>query len=224
MSVTVVLNHGSFHVPEHVRESLDAFREWAGNNDLPEKTRLDYFKGEVWVDMSQEQLFTHGLLKTEIAAVLRNLTRETKLGTYWCNGVLVTCPEADLSGNPDGTFVTHEALASGRVHLTEGSEGGFVEVVGSVDMVLEVLSPSSAKKDNEILRQAYWEAGVNEYWLADARGDSVELRILRHGPKGYVESRRQPGGWIRSVVFGKSFRLTRGTSVNGHPEFTLEVK
>src|SRR5262245_49968740 len=104
MSFTVILNQGSIRVPEHVRESIHAFRKWARNNDLPEKTRTDYYKGEVWIDMSQEQLFTHGEVKTEIASVLRALTKREKLGTYWCNGVLVTNLKADLSGNPDGTF------------------------------------------------------------------------------------------------------------------------
>ena len=34
--------------------------EWAGDNDLPEKTRIDFYRGEVWIDMGREQVFTHG--------------------------------------------------------------------------------------------------------------------------------------------------------------------
>jgi Uma2 family endonuclease len=224
MSLTVVLNHGSVSVPEHARESLAAFREWAGDNDLPEKTRVDFYKGEVWVDMSQEQIFTHGLVKTAIASVLFALATQTRLGNYWCNGILVTNPKADLSGNPDGTFISHDAFSTKRVTLTAGAESGYVEVVGTVDMVLEVVSPSSAKKDEETLREAYWEAGIHEYWLVDARGEGVVFHILKHGPKGYTTTRPQPGGWVKSVVFGKSFRLMRGLNEFGDPTFTLEVK
>jgi Uma2 family endonuclease len=224
MSLTVVVNQGSVRVPESAREGLASFRAWAGDNDLPDKVRVDYLKGEVWVDMSQEQVFTHGAVKTEIAAVLSALCKQSRTGRYWCNGILVTNPAADLSGNPDGTYLSHAALAAGRVVLTEGAEGGFVELVGTVDMVLEVVSDSSVKKDGETLRLAYWEAGVPEYWLVDARTDPVDFRILKHGPKGYTESRKQPGGWVKSAAFAKSFRLARSTDLSGNPEFTLELK
>ena len=42
----------------------------------------------------------------------------------------------------------------------------------------------------------------------------------------YVEDTetRKQGGWLKSVVFGKSFRLTRRTDRSGNPQFTLEVK
>lgn len=71
--------------------------------------------------------------------------------------------------------------------------------------------------------QLYWLAGIPEYWLVDARGDTVEFTIYQRGAKGYVVARRQ-GGWIKSKVFGASFRLTRGADDLGHPEFTLESK
>ena len=223
MSVTVQLDDSKIYVPEFVRGDLAAFREWAGDNDLPKKTRVDYFKGEVWVDMGREQIFTHGLLKTEFAIVLGGLLKRTKLGYYWCNGVLVTNEDADLSGNPDGTFVSHEAFESARVTLKEGADEGFVELVGTVDMVLEVVSESSVSKDNVTLREAYWEAGVSEYWIADARGERLDFRILKHGPKGYTETRKQ-GGWLRPNSFGHAFRLTRGSDQTGNPIFNLEVK
>jgi Uma2 family endonuclease len=90
-------------------------------------------------------------------------------------------------------------------------------------MVLEVVSRSSVKKDTVTLRQAYWEAGIPEYWLVDARGDGLEFRILKAGPKGYTEVRKQ-AGWLKSGIFGKSFRLARGTDRSGNPSFNLEVK
>jgi Uma2 family endonuclease len=90
-------------------------------------------------------------------------------------------------------------------------------------MVLEVISNGSVRKDTVILRQAYWEAGVQEYWLVDARKQPLTFDILRHTAKGYVATRKQ-GGWLRSPVFGKSFRLTQGTDFLGQPSFTLEVR
>ena len=223
MSVTVQYTEGLLEIPNDFPSTLDAFREWAGDNDLPEKTRVDFYRGKVWVDMGREQVFTHGVLKTEIAAVLWTFVKLHKLGNYWCNGVLVTNEEAYLSGNPDGTFVSHEAFESGRVTLTEGKDGGYVELVGTVDMVLEVVSGSSVAKDNISLREAYWEAGVPENWLVDARGDRLEFSILKRGAKGYIETRKLDG-WLKSAVFGTSFKLTRGKDRSGNPTFNLAIK
>jgi Uma2 family endonuclease len=221
--VTVQFEGAAIEVPDRVRESLAAFRVWAGDNDLPEKTRVDYYRGKVWVDMGREQVFTHGVLKTKIAAVLTDEVERRDLGFYSCNGVLVTNVLADLSGNPDGTFVSHDAMESERVTLRDGAEEGVIEIVGTPDMVLEVVSGSSVKKDNVFLREAYWEAGIPEYWLVDARGDRLEFQILKHGAKGYTETRKV-GGWVKSSVFGKSFKLTRGLDRSDNPTFKLEVK
>src|SRR6185437_10252635 len=198
--------------------------EWAGDNDLPEKTRIDFYRGEVWIDMGREQVFTHGHVKTRISTTLDSFTQSRDLGYYFCNGILVTNVAADLSGNPDGTFVSHDSIESGRVACIEGKrDEGVVELLGTVDMVLEVVSTSSVGKDTDTLRQAYWEAGVAEYWLVDARGDRLDFRILKHASKGYTETRKQ-AGWLRSTVFGRSFRLTRKKDKSGHPNFMLEMK
>jgi Uma2 family endonuclease len=120
-------------------------------------------------------------------------------------------------------YVSYKALESGEVRLIEGKQGGYLELEGSPDMVLEVISTSSVRKDTVIMRQAYWEAGIREYWLVDARREPLKFDILRHTPKGYAATRKQDG-WMKSAVFGKSFRLTQRLNQLGHPEYTLEVR
>jgi Uma2 family endonuclease len=73
------------------------------------------------------------------------------------------------------------------------------------------------------LFEKYWEAGIPEYWIVDARGADLEFTIYKHMAKGYVAARKQ-AGWSKSVAFGKSFKLTRGTDKVGKEKFTLEVK
>lgn len=90
-------------------------------------------------------------------------------------------------------------------------------------MVLEVISPSSEEKDTVVMPGLYWRAGIPEYWLIDVRGDRLEFRILRRGAKGYAAVRAR-GGWVKSAVFGKSFRLARRLDPLGYPEYTLSVK
>lgn len=218
-SVTVQLDGTAIEVPERVRQSLAAFRVWAGDNDLPEKTRVDFYRGKVWVDMGREQLFTHGLLKTEIVAVLGSIIEREDLGFICSSGVLVTNEGADLSGNPDGTFVSFNSIKSERMMLGETVD----ELVGTPDMVLEVVSASSVTKDKVSLREAYFEAGISEYWLVDARGDRLDFQILKRGDLEYTDTRKV-GGWLKSAVFGRSFKLSRDVDRSGNPSFKLDVK
>ena len=202
--------------------NLDSFRAWVDRDDFPDKGRIDYIKGEVWVDMSKEQIFTHVAVKGEFHMVLGSLVKVGRLGLYLPDGVLLSNVDADIAVKPDAVFVSHSARQD-RVRFLEGTKGGFVEMEGSPDMVLEVVSDSSVHKDTHQLRQGYWEAGIREYWLIDARKEPLAFDILRHTRKGYRTTPKKDG-WIKSNVFGKSFRLTQQTSEYGDPEYTLEVR
>ena len=139
------------------------------------------------------------------------------------DGLLLSNFAADISGNPDLTFLSNDTMRSDRIRLIEGKEGGYTELQGSADMVLEVVSDSSEDKDLVVLREAYWEAGIREYWLVDARGDTLSFDILYHTARGFAV-RRKKDGWVKSEVFGKSFRLTKATNALGHPEFSLQTR
>ncbi len=90
-------------------------------------------------------------------------------------------------------------------------------------MVLEVVSPTSVQKDTDLLRDLYWRAGIREYWLVDPRRNDLTFDILRHGPKGYAAARKL-GGWVKSSVFGKSFRLSHEMDRLELTRYTLHVR
>jgi Uma2 family endonuclease len=220
----VTFNVGGFsvEVPDQAR-TLSGFRAWALGGEVPEKARVDFYRGKVWVEMGSEQIFTHAILKTRISTALDTLIEDEELGFYSCNGVLLTNDESGLSVNPDGCFVSSKSLESEHVTLKEGAEGGYTELIGTPDMVLEVVSPGSVSKDKKELRQAYWEAGIPEYWLVDCRDDRMEFLILKSTAKGYSEARKV-SGWTRSEAFKRSFRLTRKLARDGTPRFKLEIR
>lgn len=223
----VVLSFDSDQLMDHVGIplwviDLDSFRAWVDHDDFPDKGHINYLKGKVWVDMSKEQIFTHVLVKTRLSAVLSRLVQEARMGLFLADGVLLSNVDADIAVKPDAVFVSHAARQD-RVRLLEGTKGGHVEMEGSPDMVLEVVSDSSVRKDVQQLRQDYWEAGIREYWLVDARKEPLVFDILRHATKGYRTTPKKDG-WIKSKVFGKSFRLTFSTSEHGDPEYTLEMR
>ncbi|HJZ90244.1 MAG TPA: hypothetical protein VKE40_05185, partial [Gemmataceae bacterium] len=78
-------------------------------------------------------------------------------------------------------------------------------------------------KDTEFLFDAYWQAGVTEYWLVDARQDPIQFDIFRHTVKEYKRAPKKHA-WVTSRVFGKSFRLSVTKKDTGHPEYTLDMR
>jgi Uma2 family endonuclease len=220
--LTVCDGSRSVNLPAWVVD-LESFRRWADSDDFPEDARGWYLKGQVWVDMSKEQIYTHVQAKTEFIVVLGGLVRAGDLGLFLADGAFLTHVDADISGIPDAVFASKKTLRAGRVRALEGMETGHVELEGSPDMVLEVVSESSVKKDTIILRQAYWEAGIREYWLVDVRGEPAKFDLLKHSAKGYTHARNQDG-WLKSSVFGKAFQLAQKKNVVGHTEFRLAVR
>jgi Uma2 family endonuclease len=51
-------------------------------------------------------------------------------------------------------------------------------VVGPPDLVIEILSPSTAKRDRTVKKESYAQFGVPEYWIVDPFNLTIEQYIL----------------------------------------------
>lgn len=54
-------------------------------------------------------------------------------------------------------------------------------VYGAPDLVIEVLSPSTARYDRGYKKDAYEAAGVREYWIIEPEVESLEVYLLKDG-------------------------------------------
>ena len=219
MSTIVIADQ--VRIPSGVND-LESFRRWARSRNDSERGWVSFLNGEIWVDTSMEQLFTHNQVKTQFAVVLWSLAEREELGYYFSDGVLLSNKEANLSTEPDGTFCSFAAIEDKRVSLVEGKRKGHVEIEGAPDMVLEVVSRYSVRKDTKILRNLYWRAGLPEYWLVDARKAKLQFEILRWTERGYSTTRRRQG-WLKSKVFRSSFLLETKSDRLGNPQFFLRM-
>ncbi len=190
--------------------TLTGFRQWALSDDFPERGKITYVAGGLIVDMSPESLENHSDIKSEISRVLLNLVRQQNLGRLHIDGALVTNEEAGVSNEPDILYLAKQTLKSGRVTLTPTVDDphSSKEIVGTVDWVLEIVSPSSIKKDKVLLREAYFQAGIGEYWLVEVVGNSIDFQVLVPGELEYVAAEPKEG-WLYSPTFGCEFRLDR---------------
>jgi Uma2 family endonuclease len=222
MPSVVIQEAKDLTVPRWVVD-LPSFTCWAESESFPEQGRIDYVAGEIWIDMSDEEIWAHNQITAEATVVLGSLAKTARRGRFFQNGLRILHSDADLAATPDGLYIRNETFETLRAMPAGGERGRPVRVEGSPDMVLEVLSDSSVRKDLKRLRDVYWKADIPEYWIIDARKQPLTFEILRRTSRGYVRTRPE-GGWLRSKVFGKSFRLLQGAGALGHPTFTLEVR
>jgi Uma2 family endonuclease len=207
--------------------SLAEFRAWATSDECPEEGRIDFIAGCIEVDMSPEDIFSHGTLKSEIVCVLASLAKTRARGLLLTDSTRVSCPEADLSVEPDVVFISEESLDSGRVRLVPKATrepDRYVEVEGPPEVIVEIVSDSSETKDTQRLPAAYYRAGVPEFWLIDARGESLFFRIHRPGASAYEPAPRDAEGFQQSAVFATWFELTRRRNDRGRWVFELVQK
>jgi Uma2 family endonuclease len=206
--------------------TLDGFHAWVESDEFPETGLRTVFIGkEIYLDMSEEDLDTHSLVKAAIYLVLLMLNRDLKLGFLFVDGVRVSNEDVELSSKPDAVLVKQSSLRSGRVRLVprQNDPTRFKRIDGTPDWLMEIVSDSSVRKDTMRLRETYHRAGIPEYWLIDARGDEIDFQILYWRAKGYVAAPTREG-WQRSKVFGRSFRLERQRNALGMWEYTLHMR
>ena len=60
-------------------------------------------------------------------------------------------------------------------------KGGGHHVEGAPDFVVEVLSPSTARRDKGYKKRVYERCGVREYWIVDPIARSIEQYVLENG-------------------------------------------
>ena len=132
--------------------TLAGCRAWALSDEFPKRGRFSFINGELFIDMSPEELEARNKVKTEVVFAIANLDKGLDLGEFYSDGPLVTNEAADLSTEPDGTFVTWRSFAAGRGRLTplEDRPGQYIELQGPPDWVLEVVSQSSVAQDTRV--------------------------------------------------------------------------
>jgi Uma2 family endonuclease len=204
--------------------SLNGFRNWALSEDFPDRGRFTYAADELIIDMSPEIFESHNFPKSEITSVLYRHAKERHLGRVCSDRCLFSNEAAGISTEPDATFVRYSSFIAGRCRIVRGARPGVCdELIGSPDWVLEIISPSSVRKDTKLLYQGYFRAGVGEYWLIDVRHEDIDFQLFIPGEDAYVAVEPHEG-WLASATFGCSFRLTREKDEDGLWLYTLHVR
>ena len=217
------LDEQEIAIPERAM-TFEGFCKWACSDDYPEKARISWIGEEIFIDMTPEKADSHVSVKQAFNRVIDPLAEELNLGIYFPDGLRIIHRRAKLSTMPDACVIGHKAVAEGRIKRILDSDGeDCTSLAGSPDWVLEIISNSSVKKDTTTLKTRYFRAGVQEYWLVDARRkDQIDFQIFVRG-KDEFKSQPRNGGWLTSPYFARRFSLRRRTYPGDFWRYELQV-
>ena len=109
----------------------------------------------------------HQRLVLNLAAALVGFTRPRSLGQVFCAPMDVVLSDFDVV-EPDVLFVARERLSI----ITEDN------LIAAPDLMVEVLSDSTRRRDEITKRHLYERFGVREYWVVDPQIDVVKVYRL----------------------------------------------
>jgi Uma2 family endonuclease len=134
----------------------------------PDRNRYEIVDGELFVTPSPITL--HQRIVTNLSGELRQHVRKHRLGEVFVAPLDVVFSFSTVL-EPDVIFVSKSRRRIvGEKNLT-----------GPPDLVVEVLSESTAKLDREIKPQQYALYGVSEFWRVDPFEKTVEIFRLKKG-------------------------------------------
>ena len=206
--------------------SLDGFCRWMHSPRFPEHRKASFVNGEVYVEMSPEELLGNNTAKGDIFGHIWTYSNTHDLGQAFADRAMLVNTAANLSTEPDVMFCRWETFSTGRVVLKKSTDTGkqIVELHGSPDLVVEVVSRSSARKDLRDLPVAYHRAEISEYWIVDPRKQDLVFRVLVRQPAGYVDAPIDADGFCPSQVLKARVKLSRAPTRIGGWRYRLQIE
>lgn len=157
----------------------------------PEGERWELIEGFAW-DMSLAPSRRHQEVVLNMASIIRKYL-DGKPCSVFISPFDVRLPFVALSDDDIDTVVQPDI--SVFCDATKLDDRG---AVGAPDMVVEVLSPSTAKKDLSIKLLLYQRVGVREYWIVDP--DLSVINIFRPAQDGLYSE-------VAVVIPGQTMRV-----------------
>ena len=133
---------------------------------LPEEPRCELLFGRFYVVPSPN--VGHQSLVVALTRILDDVARAT--------GGKALCAPMDVVLSP------HTVLQPDVLYVSPARLGIVRErIEGAPDLVVEILSPGTSRRDRGGKMQIYAEAGVVEYWIVDPVSEQVELYVNAGG-------------------------------------------
>ena len=134
----------------------------------PEDKRYELLDGELIMVLAPRT--AHQRTSRDILIPINTFVAENDLGEVFIAPCDVVLSDTDVV-QPDLLFVSKE-----RSHIINEDN-----IRGAPDLVIEILSPSTAQRDRTLKRTLYALHGVPEYWQADTDAKIAMVLTLDNG-------------------------------------------
>ena len=176
-------------IPPKEEMSFDEYIEW-----LDEDTRAEWVSGRIEI-MASPAALSHQEAGGFLYRVLSFYIEAHDLGQLILAPYVMRMANIARGREPDLLFVQKD-----RVHLLTRHY-----LDGPADLVIEIISPESNKRDRKVKFAEYQIAGIREYWLIDPDNQTAEFYLLDEEGT-YEPAAPDEEGFYRSQVIN-GFRL-----------------
>ena len=133
----------------------------------------------------------HQIIVGNLHRLIANHVHAQRLGVIFVAPLDVVFTKHDVV-EPDVLFFTPEGF---KTHV------GTRNAEGPPDLAVEVLSPSTRRRDEMIKRRLYERMGVGEYWIVDPEIEALKVFRLKAARYERTELRLEDGDVLTSVLF-----------------------
>jgi Uma2 family endonuclease len=135
---------------------------------LPDDQRYEVIDGELFLTPAPTPF--HQIVKGRIEEMLKEYVYERRLGLVLDAPCDVVLSRYDVL-QPDIFFISSDRrTVIGEKYITDAP-----------DLVIEVLSPGTRKRDRILKSRRYARFGVREMWIADPKAKTIEVFVGREG-------------------------------------------
>jgi Uma2 family endonuclease len=196
-----MLAETAFHSDETFTQK--AFRRWLDRRPRGDVNHYELIQGRIV--MTPPAGWPHARIGSRIVRLLDQHVSANKLGIVLESSAGYDLPSGDTV-EPDVSFIATGRLAAGPAP----KRGQFLRIVPN--LVIEILSRTTARRDRTEKKDVYASNGVDEYWLVDP--DRQEVTVFTLGKQKYSAGRTSKTGRIMStvlpgltIVLGELFEL-----------------
>jgi Uma2 family endonuclease len=129
--------------------------------------RVEYLNGDIVMTPARSP--HHQIIVTNLLLLLGHHAMQNGLGLVLPAPLDVVLAKEAQIAQPDLIFISKQRAPK----LVTRSA-----ITGAPDLVLEIISPSTARADRKIKPPLYARFGVAEFWLVDPEDQSVEVFVL----------------------------------------------
>ena len=135
---------------------------FADYRKTPDDVRYELLAGQLVANPTPNEV--HQRISMALVILLWPFVKRHNLGHVYAAPFDVVLSNTDVV-QPDLLFISNE-----RAHIITDEN-----VRGAPDLVIEILSPATATRDQTFKRSLYAKHGVKEYWLVDAAVKTVKV-------------------------------------------------